>query len=292
MNNVKPQRGTLNIGSFIVPVGGALTAFVLAVVYAYLTVYSPIVGITTVLFLAGLTGGLGVAIAVLARLAKCRSVTFLLVTGFACAALALYASWVVFEYALIASADDALDWTPLDLARAPGEVFAIAMSISERGWYSVFGFTPSGAVLWLIWAIEAFVILAVPTVIAAHWLEDEVFCERCKEWCTKTEGKRRLALPDDPRALQHLGPDSLGALSGLALAEQGAYPHLRLDMWQCHGCEQTEALQLTLCSCELDDDGKPAEVTNALTPVWVVGRGTVHGIARDRDATTPATGAA
>jgi hypothetical protein len=268
--SVYAHSGKLGMGFFVVPLGGAVGAILLSIIYAYITVCSPIAGYISLLFVGGLAFGLAFLISRLERVAKCRKPAFLNLGGLVCGLLALYTSWVTFECALLARSDGGIDATMLEIFMSPAAVWGHALAINENGWYSMFGGTPSGIVLWLIWGIEAIIIVVGPTILATMGLEDEVFCESCNRWCGQTLDAVRLAPPEGEDDLKELRPDNLGPLQALQPAEQDVYPFLRIDMWHCDSCNQTAALQAKFCAVEADGDGDPKQKAENLTQIWLV----------------------
>ncbi len=54
--SVYAHSGKLGMGFFVVPLGGAVGAILLSIIYAYVTVCSPIAGYISLLFVGGERG--------------------------------------------------------------------------------------------------------------------------------------------------------------------------------------------------------------------------------------------
>ncbi|MEM7246359.1 MAG: hypothetical protein AAF533_13500 [Acidobacteriota bacterium] len=277
---VHEHSGALGLAPVLLPTAGLVAAFVLAVVYAYICVYSPVAGYISLLFVLGFALGLAVVVATLAKLGKCRNRGFLALSGLGLGLFALYCSWAVFVYALLGKMDLVADEvTMVDSLLAPGSTWEVMKSLAVEGWYSVFGFTPSGFVLWLFWAIEAFLIVVIPALTGLGAISDEVFCEPCRCWCDRMKGTVRLAPPEAEGFIESLTPENLRPLTQLAPVPETATPQLRVDTWRCGECSDTAAVRLVSCTTEADEDGKVEEKDDELTPIWTVAPSTLDTLA-------------
>jgi hypothetical protein len=250
---------------------------VLAIVYSYVIVYVPLVGYVSVIFLGGLIVGIGSLVFGLGRATKCRNPNFLRLVGFACGLLAFYFSWAAFEYVLLDRFDRGMERTMVDAFLSPTAVWHVALDINRTGWYSIFGGTPSGTLLWIMWAVEAVLIILGPPILVSMLMDDEVFCEHCNAWCEKSLDAARLAPPDDQDDLQQLRFKNLDLLKTLRPAERDTYPSLRIDMWNCDLCKQTAAVRTRLYTVETNRID-PAEVAQNLTPIFLVNPATLTSI--------------
>ena len=264
----------------MIPIVSAIATIVLAIIYSYVIVYVPLVGYVSVIFVGGLIIGIGLLIFGLGRATKCRNPNFLRLVGIICGLLAFYFSWAAFEYVLFDQFDNGIAWTMVDVFLSPAAVWHVALDINRTGWYSIFGGTPSGTLLWIIWAVEAILIIVGPAMLVSMLMDDEVFCEHCNAWCQKSLDAARLALPDDQNALKPLQFENLDVLKTLRPTEQDTYPYLRVDMWNCDLCKQMAAVRAKLYAVEtnrLDSE----EVAQNLTPICLVNPATLASIGND-----------
>ena len=130
-----------------------MAAVILAIVYAYSDVHSPVAVLIPFLFLIGLTFGVGWLVSRLGYAGNCRNTNFLRVVGLVCGLVALYVSWAAFEYALLRRVGGESELMLLDMVFSPLLVWDTAGIINSDGWYSVGDFTPSGIVLWGLWGV-------------------------------------------------------------------------------------------------------------------------------------------
>lgn len=243
------------------PIAGACAGLVLGVLYAYLDVYIPIAGIVTVLLTLGFTFGLGFTVGAVGRKLRCRSSMFLGLVGLFAAVVALYSSWVAFEFALLRRDEAGADVSFLALLLQPDVVWGIAKGINETGWFTISGSSPSGIFLWILWGIEGAVVLLGTPLIAMSRLTGAVFCEHCSTWAAEPAGPTRLRMP---------GVDTTGAvtkgdvtaIAALPAAHEGEDPHLALDLRRC--CDKTATYALEVVRYEADKKGQVTEKKTAL----------------------------
>jgi hypothetical protein len=177
--------GSLGSSLLFIPLVTLPAIVVLSVVYSYISVYSPIIGVITFLVMLFFAYAVGTTISWAGFKAKCRNPMFLRLAGLAGGLAALFLSWVAFIFALLnrvaESADEKVSF--LALLLNPLGLWEIILAINESGYYSISSTTPTGIVLWAIWGIEALAIVGITLVTATKSVEDNLFCEPCDQWC-------------------------------------------------------------------------------------------------------------
>ncbi|MDA3963347.1 MAG: hypothetical protein PF961_21385 [Planctomycetota bacterium] len=252
------HSGKMGSAPLLVPVLGVPLLFVTSLIYGYIAVYSPIVGYLTVLILLGYVFVNGFGLALIARFARCRSERFLWLAGLGAGLVALYFSWAEFEHALINRyASGGQHVAQAEILLSPGAMWGVAGEIAAEGWYAVFGATPSGFVLWLMWLVEAGIIVGGVTLFTAAAISREVYCEDCGKWCGTAEECR---LKIDPEFLTR-PVESVSHAELLALPPQKgrAYPHVKAEVLCCEKCKQTTAMRFSRLTQEVNSDGKKEE---------------------------------
>jgi hypothetical protein len=265
---VHRHSGGLGTSLFLLPIGAVIATVVLSIAYAYVDVYSPIVGYISLLFVVFFGFGLGYAVSQVGFIAKCRNTVLLRVTGLFSGLLALYVSWGTFEYALLSRYDEEFTASLADVLASPGVVWEMAKMINAEGWYSVGGFTPAGTVLWAFWGIEAIIVVGAPFLLATMAIDDQVFCENCRRWCKSVTSAVRLTLPESHSHLDNLRPENLQPLVSLPVAPPAESNFIRIDTWECDQCRSTAAMQAKVAARVPDKDGKVEEKTEDLTAIW------------------------
>jgi hypothetical protein len=161
-------------GSALALAAGGGAAALLAVVYAFLQAYNPFIYIN---FLAtlGFAYAMGYAATFGARLGKLRSPLWGVALGLLVGFVGLYVTWVAYIYALtLRSGTGFWIFDPVRLANVIG-------LLAQKGAWSMFGVKPTGAVLYILWAVEAVVLVGGPVWIL-RGATAEPYCDACDKW--------------------------------------------------------------------------------------------------------------
>ena len=179
------QSGGMGAG-MLLPLVGIASAAVSALVYAYVNVYSPVAGYISVAFVGLLAAGAAFPVGYAAKLFKCRNPVMLRINGIGTGIIATYLAWAFFAHVLL-SRDATTDFQPPTLFEAasnPEAVWAFAKMINEIGWYTLgSSFEPKGTLLWIMWLIEAAIVIGTSYYLSSHFVSGRGFCEDCNAWC-------------------------------------------------------------------------------------------------------------
>ncbi len=254
------HSGELGSSLLLVPIGGLIAAAVLAVAYAYISVYSPIAGWVSILFVLGFGFGQGLTVGQIGFLAKCRNPGLVTIVGLLTGVVALYLSWAVFEFALLKRYEPDFDASLVTLVLSPQAIWDMAKAINEEGWYSIKSFTPKGTLLWIFWAIEAALVVGLSAHAARFRIKGEVFCERCNAWCMNKPEPIRLAVPGseeevDEEGLEKIAAGDIDTLRSLGAAPEDDDPHIEVEIISCDQCNSTATFQTKLVYYEVDKKG-------------------------------------
>ena len=188
-------------GVLLTLVGGLIIGAILGATYGFLIYWSPFVYINAFITL-GCGIGLGVTVGGLAKVGKIRNTSLVTLVALIVALAAYYIHWSVW----VGRMSEAQ-------VLAPNELWAFVSTVNALGPWAIFGWTPSGFSLWVIWAIEAAVIVGIG-VISAGGVVDVPFCEDTGQWATETALPGQFATIDSPSVdspnslLQVLQPNS------------------------------------------------------------------------------------
>ena len=265
------HSGRLGGGVIVVPVVGILVALVLAIAYAYADVYIPIAGYVSFILVLAFAAGVGFSVSFAAVKSNCRSPGFVRIVGFFIGLWALYAAWAAFIFVLVQrDMGDEIELGVLDLFLRPAAIWNIALDIGETGWYSLGAMTPSGIMLWVLWGIEALVVVGGVTLLATHGISGRVFCEQCGRWCTSKQDLMRLAITEDDALLTRIIGGELEAFAALPVLPPTASPYLRVDLERCEQCEEMATVQTMLVTHQPKKDGGFEEQVQTLTEQHLV----------------------
>ncbi len=262
----EPSGAVGPLGLLAVALFGPPVAWALGLVYAYLIYYIPFVYLN---FLA--TVGLGLVMGLVALgCVRWGHVRNALVGAAIGALLGGLAVWFQWSRWMALFSEGAVDTYGLGLLWANIQIVA-----SEGAW-SIFSFTPMGAGLYIIWGIEAAIVVGIPAFLGLGATR-EPYCEECKVWLrsTSTIGPFvPLVAPsvfvDD---LLRRVPDTLRQLQPSAL---GAMRYSELELLNCPECRRFHLMTLTTVTITHDEDGKESrdedvEVDGLVLPADVYG---------------------
>ena len=261
------HSGAVGYSPFVLLLVGLPACLAVAVAYAYILVYCPVVGYVNVLFVAGYVFGAGFALGHLAKAGKCRSTGFVVFASSLISLVSFYVSWVFFIYAMLNRYMDAADAPSLAVCFAPGLLWKLICALNEDGWYSIFGGTPSGTVLWVMWGIEALILVIGPIVIAPMRIAREMFCERCFQWC----GALRTHFLNAPAELigcetNHIDATDLAALEPF---NEKQYPCIQGEVLKCPTCDDTAGLRYAILQEKVDKAGKTEENAENIPGIYL-----------------------
>lgn len=246
------QLGVNGIGATLAL--GGLAALLLGFVYGYLTLYNPLLYFN---FLATLGLGfvLGLVTTFACTLFKMRAPALSGLLGGVIGAAGLYVSWVAWAHGLLGRAGEDI-WL-VD----PGSLWELIVVVAQKGAWSLSSWTPTGVVLWVLWAGEALIIVGFAGFVA--WSgAGEPFCERCRQW-TRGEAVWPLGVAADRDLLvKNLEAGDIGFLGELSWEGETRYTEATIE--SCPECKQTAFLSLAAVTSEVDKKGKPKTARTAI----------------------------
>jgi hypothetical protein len=241
------------------PMVAVPVAAVTAAAYAYAILYLPLVGYFTFILTAGFGFLVGLGVRGGVRLGKARNPALATLLGLAPGCVALYLSWAVWIFAL--ARRGGADLPLVGLALQPAAVWELVRSVNAEGAWSIQGWTPTGGALWFFWAVEALVVVGIPTLVA--WsAAGEPYCEQCGSWCRETRGVFVGKDTPHPEIIRRLQNQDLAFVAQVGPAEPGAAARIRYDLHAC-GCGSTVTLGATLLTKTVEK-GKEKEESKEL----------------------------
>jgi len=242
-------------------VTGCVAGAVLSAAYAYAILYIPIAGYITFILTAGFGLGTGAVAGLLLKSAKVRNNTIAAVAGVVVGALACWGSWVFWIYALLHRAD--VDAPLAALALRPSLLWETIAKVNEVGAWNIHGATPTGALLWALWGVEALIIFGGSAFASFAVISDAPFCESCSRWSQKEAGVCKSASGDIDELRPKLEAKSFAAIEQLGKVKEESSGFYRFDLRSCPRCHQTNTLTLQAVKIELKN-GKAQTSEKAL----------------------------
>ena len=247
------QLGTM--GPTLMGIGGLIASLVLGAIYAYATFYIPFIYINFLITL-GLGIGLGFVVGKAALIGKVRNQRAVVVFALVAGVLAEFFNWVFWIHA-------AFEQEMLTFSFSA--ILDVMQVLAEEGAWSVFGITPSGIMLYLVWLIEAGIIIGTTTLIAMGHAIGKPFCENCDRWVDTEVVSSRLARIIHPAKLvEDLENQDFTTITALEQVEHNATRRTKLELSTCKNCEQDHYLSVTMIDVEIDNEGKAEEKEDIL----------------------------
>lgn len=290
-SNKMPLAGVL-----LTLLGGAVAAAGLALLYVYAIWYIPFVYINFFICLGfGLL--LGGALVLLVLRGKLRSPGGVAGLALLVGLLAVYLEWALYLMLLFnteatgtgPNADTSTSFSlPLltDILTHPGRMWAAMRQINGTGTWSLKGATPSGLFLWLIWVVEALIIMGGAYLLARSQA-DEPFSEATNEWATEETLAHPIGYAHDAAATRTaLETGQFHTLTPyLSEAEVDQFARLKLhSVPNDHSCQY---LTLENVTTQLDKKGKPTQTTSTIVQHLAISPATYQELKR-RFGTLPA----
>jgi hypothetical protein len=248
-------------------IAGVAAGMPLAFVYAYALAYVPVVGYFSFLLSAAFGGLVGAIAGTGLKLAKTRHLALAAVVGFVATATAFYLSWAVWVYAILRRADADVSLVPL--VRAPEQLWAMIRLVNKAGAWSIHGATPTGAVLWTLWGLEAAIILGCGSLIASA-LVSAPFCEACGAWTQERADAARVAAAAGADDLKRLADNrQIAHLAGFGPPPPEATEWLRLDLHSCQKCTHFHTLDVHRVHVKFEKGKRTEEKTAILENLLV-----------------------
>jgi hypothetical protein len=264
------SSGAVPIGGLLLGlVAGLASAIVLSIVYAYATIYIPIVQIE---FLASIAFGaaIGGAAAATMHALHVRAAAWVVA---ATALLGIFGwafSWLPWMYVLFARVDAGVE---LAMLLDPFFVLGTIGEIYENGTWSM-GRNSSeavhGVMLGVVWLGEMALIVGSSIAVGLAMTKDRVYCESCARWCDLEDGFGAFDVAQTEAlhaALIDRG--DLAPLGAMPLSSSDER-YLLLKVASCAGCRETNAVALEEVTISVDGRGHRQEARKTRVPFLVL----------------------
>ncbi len=285
----KPAGYPLHVSSGRTPItglvlgllAGTAAALVLSVIYAYGTLYIPIVQIEFLLTL-GFGAAVGASTSNVMHRFHVRNRAIVIGAAFLLGVFAWAFSWFPWLYGTL----DRFG-AEVTIERLLDPVF-VAFSIAgiyENGTWGIGSTTSSsgssavsGVMLGIVWLGEAAAIIGVSTAVGVNTSKDRVFCEACDTWCTIVADRARYDL-DQGSALRAGIVDR----SDLTILSSTPGPRaqdrwLALKLGFCPSCGETGVFAIDTVTRKVDNKGNVTFSNSMYLPYRRVPRGEMRSL--------------
>jgi hypothetical protein len=222
---------------------------VLGFVYGYAIYYIPFIYFNFFIVL-GYGGVTGFVVGKLARLGKVRNGKIIFFSGLLAGLLAEYTGWIAWLTAM------AGDLWMLGGFLFPSEVLSLIRVLNQEGAWSILGVTPTGWFLYLIWIVEAIMVIGTAVLLCAGTGLGDPYCEKCKRWVDQEEMITLLEQVADPNMLKaKLEKGDYASILSLKKASGDRFTKIKLR--QCTSCQQLNTLSVFDVTSYLNNKGEP-----------------------------------
>lgn len=253
----KAPFGGIALGLALGLVAGPL----LALLYSYITLYLPFIYIN---FLISIGFGIGVGLPVGFGLktGKVRNTPVAMLLGGAAALWTFYFVWAFWVFALVQRAGNE-EVSLLDVLLNPLALGSVILKINETGAWTLFSFAVSGISLWVVWGIEALIILITPIVTVLGFVSDP-FCETCGRWAEEEKAVREFKCVASQDELKEIvRRKDYGTLLEHP-RRAGDVIFYRADVHKCKNCNVFHVLKVEEVTLKIDENGKASESKSAV----------------------------
>ncbi len=234
-------------------VASALAGSMFGAIYAYVILYLPFAGWITFLIAAAFAVATGAVTAYTLKKQKTRNISVALLVSLVVSVISYYVSWGIWVYAFLRRNDVAVQ---LDtILSNPAALWTAVQAINETGAWTVRSWTPTGGMLWTLWAVEAGIVILGAMFMVLGMMLGEVFCERCSLWCKLEEEVCRVSASGVSTAKEWAEAKDFDRLANLGPPATADAEWLRFDLYACPRCRMTNTLTMKRVAVTTDKDG-------------------------------------
>jgi len=241
----KPSGKTPIKGILISVVMAFVVTVVLSIIYIALHWFIPFIYLN--LFIAaGLGFGVGGGVFIAIGLGKIRNTKYECVLAILCGLLAWYCQWALFV-SLVSEAEGSMGggmWVRSSfnltgfwyILTHPEILFQAMLSLNDVGTFMLKHNTVSGTLLWLVWAIEALIIIGAPVLFSLSGRSTSPFSELNDQWMEERDVEGKLKTVDDPdQMINDLNKGNLLSLKDFLPADDLSNDYATLRIYESPG---------------------------------------------------------
>lgn len=261
------------LGLILMGVAGFVVTPILGLIYGYLLRYIPLIYINFFIVL-GYAYAVSFVISKMARIGKVRNMFLLGLAGLFFGLLAEYIGWVSWIAAMVGDPSYLLAFLhPLDILH-------IIKEIAKEGAWSLNGATPTGWQLYLIWFIEACMVIGGITYLTITSLFKIPFCEESDTW---TESKGVIAafgtISDESSFKESIKQGNFSKFNELKPAlTQNQFTIL--ELYECPVCKNFHVLNVKKLTTARDRKGKQNNKEHTIISNLIINQSTLGSIKR------------
>lgn len=232
-------------GIFISLIMAFVITVILSIIYIALQWFIPFIYLN--LFIAaGLGFGVGAGVFIAIGAGKIRNTKFEFMLAVLCGLLAWYCQWALFV-SLMYEANGSMGgdmWVRSSfnltgfwyIFSHPEILFQSMLSLNDVGTFALKHNTVSGTLLWVVWGIEALIIIGAPMLVALSGRSKSPFSEQNGQWMDERDVEGKLQTVSDPdRIIVELNSGNLISLKNFLPAEDLSHDYATLRIYESPG---------------------------------------------------------
>ncbi|CAM4411127.1 hypothetical protein SAMN06265348_11719 [Pedobacter westerhofensis] len=232
-------------GIFISIITAFVITVILSIIYIALQWFIPFIYLNFFIA-AGLGFGVGAGVFIAIGLGKIRNTKYECVLAALCGLLAWYSQWALFV-SLMSEAKGSMGggmWVRSSfnltgfwyILTNPEILFKAMLSLNDAGTFTLKHNTVSGTLLWLVWIIEAVIIIGAPMLFSLSGRSTSPFSEQNDQWMEERELEEKLKTVTDPdQMIAELNSGNLKSLKDFLPADDLSDDYATLRIYESPG---------------------------------------------------------
>jgi len=252
------------MGLALIGIAGFVAVPILGIVYALLIRFIPFIYLNALIVL-GYAFAISFVLTKVAKFGKVRNMFLLGLAGFFFGLLADYIGWVGW-LTLIAG-------DPRFLVEFffPVDIFYYITVVASKGAWTLSGSTPTGALLYVVWLIEACIVIGGTTYLTATSLSKTPFCEDSDTWADKRSVLGIFnPLTNIPQFKSAVLQGSFKPFNELKPSNPTNNHYTLLEVYECMDCKNFFVLNVDDVTIKINNKGKAEAKTKSIVSNLIV----------------------
>jgi hypothetical protein len=261
----KPSRKIPVKGIFISLITAFAITVVLSIIYIALQWFIPFIYLNFFIA-AGLGFGIGGGVFIAIGAAKIRNTIYDRVLALLCGLLGWYCQWALFVSLMVAAEGSMAGgmWVRSSfnltgfwyILTYPEILFRAMLSLNDVGTFTLKHNTVSGTLLWVVWVIEALIIIGAPILFSLSGRSTTPFSEQNDRWMEERDVEGKLKTVTDPdQMIRELSTGNLKSLKDFLPADDLSTDYATLRIYESPG-DPVSYISVTNNSHKADKKGE------------------------------------
>jgi len=260
-------------GIFISLITSFVITVILSIIYIALQWFIPFIYLN-IFIAAGFGFGIGGGVFIAIGSGKIRNTKYEFVLAVLCGLLGWYCQWSLFV-SLMSEAEGNMGggmWVRSSfnltgfwyILTHPEILFQAMLSLNDVGTFTLKHNTISGTLLWVVWVIEAFIIIGAPILFSLSGRSTNPFSEQNDQWMEERDVEGKLKTVTDPdQMMQELNSGNLKSLKQFLPVDDLSNDYATLRIYESPG-DPVSYISVTNISHKADKKGELKKETSTV----------------------------